>query len=56
MPAKGRVQIDRYRPYMRQVNGFNVVYWKQQDLAYIMVSGLDREGCQKLFLKMRQAL
>ena len=56
MPAEGRVQIDRYRPYMRQVNGFNVVYWKQQDLAYIMVSGLDREGCQKLFLKMRQAL
>ena len=39
-----------------QVNGFNVVYWKQQDLVYIMVSGLDREGCQKLYLKMRQAL
>ena len=56
MPTEGRVQIDQYRPYMRQVNGFNVVYWKQQDLAYIMVSGLDREGCQKLFLKMRQAL
>jgi hypothetical protein len=56
MPAKGRVQIDRYRPYMRQINGFNVVYWKQNDLAYLMVSGLDREGCQKLFLKMRQAL
>jgi hypothetical protein len=56
MPAEGRVQIDRYRPYMRQVNGFNVVYWKQQDVAYIMVSGLDREGCQKLFLKMRQAM
>lgn len=56
MPAEGRVQIDRYRPYMRQVNGFNVVYWKQNDLAYLMVSGLDREGCQKLFLKMRNAL
>lgn len=56
MPAKGRVQIDRYRPHMRQANGFNVVYWKQQDLAYLMVSGLDREGCQKLYLKMRKAL
>ena len=56
MPAEGRVQIDRYRPYMRQVNGFNVVYWKQNDLVYLMVSGLDRDGCQKLFLKMRQAL
>lgn len=56
MPAEGRVQIEQYRPYMRQVNGFNVVYWKQDGLAYLMVSGLDREGCQKLFLKMRRAL
>jgi anti-sigma factor RsiW len=56
MPTEGRVQIDRYKPYMRQVSGFNVVFWKQNDLAYLMVSGLDREGCQKLFLKMRQAL
>ena len=56
MPAEGRVQIAQYRPHMRQVNGFNVVYWKQKDLVYLMVSGLDREGCQKLYLKMRQAL
>jgi hypothetical protein len=56
MPAEGRVQIEQYRPHMRQVNGYNVVYWKQKDMVYIMVSGLDREGCQKLYLKMRQAL
>lgn len=56
MPAEGRVQIEQYRPHMRQVNGFNVVYWKQKDLVYLMVSGLDREGCQKLYLKIRQAL
>ena len=56
MLEKGRVQIEQYRPHMREVNGFNVVYWKQKDMAYIMVSGLDREGCQKLYLKMRKAL
>jgi anti-sigma factor RsiW len=56
MPTEGRVQIEQYRPHMRQVNGFNVVYWKQKDMAYLMVSGLDREGCQKLYLKMRKAL
>lgn len=56
MPTTGRVQIEQYRPYMREVNGFNVVYWKQKDMAYLMVSGLDREGCQKLYLKVRQAL
>ena len=55
MPTEGRVQIEQYRPHMRQVNGFNVVYWKQKDMAYLMVSGLDREGCQKLYLKMRRA-
>jgi anti-sigma factor RsiW len=56
MPTEGRVQIEQYRPHMRQVNGFNIVYWKQQDMVYLMVSGLDREGCQKLYLKMRKAL
>ena len=56
MPTEGRVQIEQYRPYMREVNGFNVVYWKQKDLVYLMVSGLDREGCQKLYLKVRKAL
>ena len=56
MPAGGRVQIEQYRPHMREVSGFNVVYWKQKDLAYLMVSGLDREGCQKLYLKVRKAL
>ena len=38
------------------VNGFNVVYWKQKDMVYLMVSGLDREGCQKLYLKVRKEL
>jgi anti-sigma factor RsiW len=56
MLEKGRVQIEQYRPHMRQVNGLNVVYWKQKDMAYLMVSGLDREGCQKLYLKMRKAI
>jgi hypothetical protein len=55
-PADRRVQIEQFRPYMREMNGYNVVYWKQKDLAYVMVSGLDKEGCQKLFLKMRKAL
>ena len=55
MPSEGRVQIEQYRPHMRQVNGFNVVYWKQKDMAYLMVSGLDREGCQKLYLTTRRA-
>jgi hypothetical protein len=56
MPTDRRVQIEQYRPYMREINGYNIIFWKQKDLAYLMVSGLDKEGCQKLFLKMRKAL
>ncbi|MGH7318501.1 MAG: hypothetical protein ACRELA_02575, partial [Candidatus Rokuibacteriota bacterium] len=56
MPTERRVQIEQYRPHMRQLNGFHVVYWKQGDLAYLMVSGLDEERTRQLFLKMRKAL
>lgn len=56
MPSERRVQIEQYRPYMRPVNGFHVVYWKQGDLAYLMVSDQDDAGTRELFLRMRKAL
>lgn len=56
MPTKGRVQIEQYRPYLRQVAEFHVVYWKQGDLAYLMVSGLDDARTRRLFLEMRKSL
>ena len=56
MPNEGRVQIEQYRPHMREVSGYNVVYWKQKDMAYLMVSGQDKEECQRLYLKVRRAL
>jgi anti-sigma factor RsiW len=55
MPAERRVQIDQYRPHMRQVSEYHVIYWKQGDLAYLMVSGLDDAHTRQLFLKMRKA-
>jgi hypothetical protein len=56
VPADGRQEIGPYRPYVREVDDFSVYYWKQGDLAYLMVSGPDQEICKSLFLKMRQAL
>ena len=50
------MQIEQYRPYMREVSGYNVVYWKQKDMAYLMVSGLGKEECKGLYLKVRRAL
>jgi anti-sigma factor RsiW len=56
MPRTHRVRIDGYRPYMRRVNGLQVIYWKQGDLAYLMVTDLDDQQSRRLFLKMRKAL
>ncbi|HSE95617.1 MAG TPA: zf-HC2 domain-containing protein [Methylomirabilota bacterium] len=56
MPTDHRVQIDQYRPYMTRMGEFQVVYWKQGELAYLMVSGLDDPRTRQLFLKMRKAL
>jgi anti-sigma factor RsiW len=56
MPADRRVQIEQYRPYLREVNGFHCVYWKQGELAYLMVTDLDDSGTRQMFLRMRKAL
>ena len=56
MIEAGRVKIEQYRPHQRQVDEFSVIYWKQGDLAYLMVSGLDTSSTQQLYLKMRKAL
>jgi anti-sigma factor RsiW len=56
MIEAGRVKIEQYRPHQRQVGEFSVIYWKQGDLAYLMVSGLDTSRTQQLYLKMRKAL
>ncbi len=56
MPGERRVQIEQYRPYVREVHGFQAIYWKQGDLAYLMVTDLDEQRSRQLFLKMRKAL
>jgi len=56
MPNEGRVQIEQYRPYMREENGYTIVYWKQKDMGYLMVSALGKEECKNLYLKVRKAL
>lgn len=56
VPPEGRVQIEQYRPYLGRVGEFHVVFWTQGELAYLMVTGLDRARAQELFLTMRRAL
>jgi hypothetical protein len=59
LPERGRVQIERYRPLVRQVNGFSLILWKQQELLCALVSDLVSESdlarLKQHFLKIRAA-
>jgi anti-sigma factor RsiW len=56
MPEASRVQIEQYRPYARQVGGFRAIYWKQGELALLMVTDLDETQSRQMFLRIRKAL
>jgi hypothetical protein len=59
LPERGRVQVDRYRPLVRQINGFSLILWKQQEHLCALVSDLVSEGdldrLKRHFLKVRAA-
>jgi len=57
VPDRGRVQIDGFRPLLRQANGFSLFVWKQQGLTIFLVSDLvseyDLSRFREYFLKVR---
>jgi anti-sigma factor (TIGR02949 family) len=55
IPAEDRLAIETYTPHHRVVSGKQVLYWKQRDLAYVLVSDLDQSGLASMFLKVRKA-
>lgn len=59
LPEGGRVQIDRYRPILRQVDGFGLIIWKQEGLFCALVSDLgprnDVAELKRHFVKVRAA-
>lgn len=55
IPAQDRVPIEAFTPHYRVASGKHVLYWKQRDLACLMVSDLDRSGLASMFLKVRKA-
>lgn len=44
LPARGWVRVGEARFYVTEVKGVEVVLWTQADLAYALVSSLDRES------------
>jgi anti-sigma factor (TIGR02949 family) len=55
IPAEDRLPIETFTPHHRVTSGKQVLYWKQRDLACLMVSDLDQQGLASMFLKVRKA-
>lgn len=57
VPDRGRVEINGFRPLLRQANGFSLFVWKQQGLTCFLVSDLvsehDLSRFREYFLKVR---
>jgi hypothetical protein len=55
IPAEDRLAIETFKPHHRVASGKQVLYWKQGDLACLVVSDLDQSGVAAMFLKIRKA-
>jgi anti-sigma factor RsiW len=55
IPAEDRLPIETFKPYHRVASGKQVLYWKQGDVACLMVSDLDPIRIAAMFLKVRKA-
>jgi anti-sigma factor (TIGR02949 family) len=55
IPAENRLAIETYKPHHRVISGKHVLFWKQRELACLLVSDLDQSGVASMFLKVRKA-
>ena len=55
IPEEGRLPIETFKPHHRVASGKQVLFWKQHDLACLMVSDLDGAATAAFFLKIRKA-
>jgi len=55
IPAEDRLAIESFTPHRRVTSGKQVLFWKQNDLACLLVSDLDGPATAAFFLKIRKA-
>jgi len=56
VPERGRVQVDKFKPYFGRTEGYTLCVWKQKDVGFSMVGKLSQEELAQAFLKIRQSL
>jgi hypothetical protein len=54
IPAEGRHAIDGFAPYLTTLHDHRVLLWKQEELAYLIVSRLNEPQLEQLFLRIRK--
>jgi anti-sigma factor (TIGR02949 family) len=55
IPAEERLVIENFKPHHRVASSKHVLYWKQHDVACLLVSDLDQHDLSGMFLKVRKS-
>ena len=55
IPAEDRLVIESFTPHHRVAASKHVLYWKQREVACLLVSDLDQPGLSSMFLKVRKS-
>jgi mycothiol system anti-sigma-R factor len=56
LPERGRIQVDKFKPYFGSADGYTLCVWKQKDVGFSMVGKLSQEELAQDFLKIRRSL
>lgn len=55
VPEGDRMPIETFKPHFRTASGRNLLLWKHRDLAWLLVSDLDKTELPAMYLKVRKA-
>jgi mycothiol system anti-sigma-R factor len=56
VPEGNRMPIETFKPHFRTASGRNLLLWKHRDLAWLLVSDLDKTELPAMYLKVRKAV
>jgi anti-sigma factor RsiW len=56
LPERGRVQVERFKPYFAAADGSALCVWKQKDAGFSMVGKMSQQDLAQAFLRVRQGL
>ncbi|MBI4641172.1 MAG: zf-HC2 domain-containing protein [Candidatus Tectomicrobia bacterium] len=56
MPEQGRRQVEGFKPYLGSFKGYQALFWKQGQLAYVIVTAAGEKELLDFFLKVRKSI